>query len=145
MNFNSIFAFWTSRPTLHDLWRHLISQMSLASIMDSLTSSAKPKLKFLLLIILMTLRSTLKRVSNLVSPIYSLSVSKQEVLKEFIEKNLNMSFIQPTLYLHSTLILFIKKKDGSLYFCVNLHGLNYISKKDCYPLPLISNLRRFIF
>jgi len=32
----------------------------------------------------------------LVSPIYSLLVSKQEALKNFIEKNLNISFIQPT-------------------------------------------------
>jgi len=32
----------------------------------------------------------------LVGPIYSLSASKQEALKEFIEKNLNMGFIQPT-------------------------------------------------
>jgi len=29
----------------------------------------------------------------LVSPIYSLSASKQEALKEFIEENLNMGFI----------------------------------------------------
>ena len=35
---------------------------------------------------------------------------------------------------------FIKKKDSSLCLCVNFHGLNHIMKKDCYPLPLISNL-----
>jgi len=32
-------------------------------------------------------------VQPLVSPIYSLSASKQEALKEFIEENLNMGFI----------------------------------------------------
>jgi len=72
--------------------------------------------------------------------IYSLSASEQEILKEFIEKNLNMGFIQPTSSLHSAPVLFIKKKDSSLCLCVNFHGLNYISKKDHYPLPLISNL-----
>ena len=76
----------------------------------------------------------------LVSPIYSLSVSEQEALKEFIKKNLNMSFIWQTSSLHSTPVLFIKKKDSSLCLCVDFHSLNYISKKDCYPLQLISDL-----
>ena len=51
-----------------------------------------------------------------------------------------MGFIQPTSSLHGILVLFVKKKDGSLHFCVDFCGLNYISKKDRYPLPLISNL-----
>jgi len=37
-------------------------------------------------------------------------------------------------------ILFVKKKDGSLHLCVNWHGLNSITKKDQYLLPLIPNL-----
>jgi len=75
-----------------------------------------------------------------VGPIYSLSASEQETLKEFIEENLNIGFIQPTSSLHSVLVLFVKKKDGSLHLCVDFHGLNCISKKDRYPLLLISNL-----
>jgi len=75
-----------------------------------------------------------------VSPIYSLLASEQEALKDFIEENLNMGFIQPTSSLHSALVLFVKKKDGSLCLCVNFCGLNHISKKDRYPLPLISDL-----
>ena len=75
-----------------------------------------------------------------VSSIYSLLASKQEALKKFIEENLNMGFIWPTLSLHSAPVLFVKKKDGSLCLCVDFHGLNCIFKKDCYPLLLISNL-----
>jgi len=75
-----------------------------------------------------------------VGPIYSLSASEQEALKEFIEENLNMGFIQPTSSPHGALVLFVKKKDGSLRLCVDFRGLNCISKKDCYPLPLIFNL-----
>ena len=75
-----------------------------------------------------------------VSLIYSFSASEQEALKEFIEENLNMGFIWPISSLYSILVLFIKKKDGLLCLCVNFHNLNYISKKDCYLLPLISNL-----
>ena len=76
----------------------------------------------------------------LVGPIYSLSASEQEALKEFIEENLNTGFIWPTSSLHDALVLFVEKKDGSLRLCVDFHGLNHISKKDCYPLLLISDL-----
>jgi len=76
----------------------------------------------------------------LVGPIYSLLASGQEALKEFIEKNLNMGFIQLTSSPHSVLVLFVKKKDGSLCLCVNFCSLNCISKKDHYPLLLISDL-----
>ena len=75
-----------------------------------------------------------------VSLIYSLSASEQEALKEFIEENLNTGFIQPISSLHGAPVLFVKKKDGSLRLCVNFRGLNCISKKDRYPLPLISDL-----
>jgi len=75
-----------------------------------------------------------------VGPIYSLSASEQEALKEFIEENLNMGFIPPTSSPHSAPVLFVKKKDGSLCLCVDFCRLNCISKKDCYLLPLISNL-----
>jgi len=36
--------------------------------------------------------------------------------------------------------LIVKKKDGSLGLCVDYCGLNKISKKDHYPLSLISDL-----
>ena len=75
-----------------------------------------------------------------VGPIYSFLVSEQEALKEFIKENLNIDFIQLTFSLHGILVLFIKKKDGSLYLCVDFYSLNYISKKNHYPLSLISNL-----
>ena len=75
-----------------------------------------------------------------VGPIYSLSASKQETLKEFIEENLNIGFIQPTSSLHGAPVLFVKKKDSSLHLCVDFCSLNHISKKNCYPLPLVSDL-----
>jgi len=76
----------------------------------------------------------------LVGPIYSLSASEQEALKEFIEENLNTGFIRPTSSLHGAPVLFVKKKDGSLHLCVDFRRLNRISKKDRYPLLLISDL-----
>ena len=75
-----------------------------------------------------------------VGPIYSLSVSKQKTLKKFIEKNFNTGFIQPTFFLYGILVLFIKKKDGLLYLCVDFCILNHIYKKNYYPLLLIFDL-----
>jgi len=75
-----------------------------------------------------------------VGPIYSLLASEQKTLKEFIEKNLNMGFIQLTSSLHGIPILFVKKKNGLLCLCVDFCGLNCISKKNYYLLLLISNL-----
>jgi hypothetical protein len=34
----------------------------------------------------------------------------------------------------------MQKKDGGLRLCVDFHGLNKITKKDHYPLPLIADL-----
>jgi len=53
-----------------------------------------------------------------VSPIYSLLASEQEALKEFIEKNLNIGFIQPTSSLHSVPVLSIKKRKIVYYTSV---------------------------
>ena len=71
---------------------------------------------------------------------YSLSPVELETLQAFIDKNLCFGFIQPASSSHAAPVLFIKKKDGSLQLCVDYRGLNKVSKKDRYPLPLISNL-----
>jgi len=69
-----------------------------------------------------------------------LSKFEQETLKEFIDENLTNGFIRLTSSPHGALVLFVKKKDGSLRLCVDFRGLNKITKKDRYPLPLISDL-----
>ena len=74
------------------------------------------------------------------SRMYSLSQSELETLQTFIEAHVNLGFIQPSKLLHDAPILFVKKKDGSLWLCVNYHGLNKISKKDHYPLPLFTKI-----
>ena len=73
-------------------------------------------------------------------PIYSLSNSELGTLWEFIDEHLNISFIRPSHSSHVAPILFIKKKDGSLWLCVDFQSLNKVTKKDCYPLPLITDL-----
>ena len=74
------------------------------------------------------------------SPIYSLSEVEQLALREFLDENLKNHFIRPSQSSAGAPVLFIKKKDGSLRLAVNYHGLNKITKKDQYPLPLIPDL-----
>jgi len=38
-------------------------------------------------------------------------------------------------------VLFILKKNGQLRLCINYKQLNSITKKDKYPLPLISKIQ----
>ena len=73
-------------------------------------------------------------------PIYSLSNSKLGTLWEFIDEHLNISFIWPSHSSHGAPILFVKKKDGSLWLCMDFWGLNKVMKKDHYLLPLITDL-----
>ena len=73
-------------------------------------------------------------------PIYSLSQLELETLREYIDENLRSGFIRPTNSPCGAPVLFVKKKDGSLRLCVDYRGLNKITRKDRYPLPLISDL-----
>ena len=73
-------------------------------------------------------------------PIYSLSQSELKSLQEFLDEHLAMDFICLSCSLGGAPVLFVCKKDGSLRLCINFRGLNKITKKDCYPLPHISDL-----
>ena len=73
-------------------------------------------------------------------PIYSLSEVEQLALHQFLDENLANHFIRPSQSPSGTPILFIKKKDGLLRLAVDYRGLNRITRKDRYPLPLIPDL-----
>ncbi|HEV7736493.1 MAG TPA: reverse transcriptase domain-containing protein [Chlamydiales bacterium] len=75
-----------------------------------------------------------------IGPIYSLSANELQALREFIDENLAIGFIRPSRSPCGAPVLFVKKKDGSLRLCVDFRGLNKITKKDRYPIPLIADL-----
>ena len=70
-------------------------------------------------------------------PIYSLSLVELETLKTYIETYLKTGFIRPSKSLASAPILFNKKPEGSLRLCVDYRGLNNLTIKNRYPMPLI--------
>ena len=73
-------------------------------------------------------------------PIYNTSEVEAEALHDFLKENLDRGFIRQSQSSCGAPVLFVKKKDGSLRLCVDWRGLNSITKKDRYPLPLIPNL-----
>jgi hypothetical protein len=72
--------------------------------------------------------------------IYPLSPVELEALRKFLDENITTRLLRSSSSPHGALVLFVKKKDGSLCLCVDFRGLNQITKKDQYLLPLISNL-----
>jgi RNase H-like domain found in reverse transcriptase/Reverse transcriptase (RNA-dependent DNA polymerase)/Integrase zinc binding domain/Integrase core domain/Chromo (CHRromatin Organisation MOdifier) domain len=70
-------------------------------------------------------------------PLYSLSRNELEAAREWIQDNLRKGFIRASSSPAAAPILFVKKPDGSLRLCVDYRGLNEITIKDRYPLPLI--------
>ena len=70
-------------------------------------------------------------------PIYSLELVELETFKTYIKTNLVNGFIRPSKSPAGAPILFDKKPDGSLRLCVNYGGLNNITIKNWYPLPLV--------
>jgi hypothetical protein len=78
------------------------------------------------------------------SPLYYYSAVKLEEVKRYITENLDKGFIDTSQAPFASSILFIKKKDGSLRFCINYRKLNNLTCKDRYLLPLISKTLAYI-
>ena len=70
-------------------------------------------------------------------PIYSLGPVELEILKTYIKTNLTNSFIWPSKSLARASILFERKPNKSFRLCVDYWGINNLTIKNRYPLPLI--------
>jgi hypothetical protein len=71
------------------------------------------------------------------TPLYNMLKEELDLVCKFINKNLFKGFITTSTAPFASPMLFVKKVDGSLHFCVDYRKLNAIIKKDCYPIPLI--------
>ncbi|USP79372.1 retrotransposon nucleocapsid protein [Curvularia clavata] len=70
-------------------------------------------------------------------PLYGLSKSELALLRDYLREYLARGWIRHSKSPAGALILFAKKKDGTMRLCVDYRGLNNITLKNCYLLPLI--------
>ena len=70
-------------------------------------------------------------------PIDCLGSVKLDTLKAYIENNLANGFIKPSESPVRTFIFFDKKPDISLKLSVDYQGVNNLTIKNRYPLPLV--------
>ncbi len=71
--------------------------------------------------------------------LYSLSVPEREAMEKYISDSLAAGLIRPSSSPAGAGFFFVGKKDGSLRPCIDYRGLNNITVKNTYPLPLMSS------
>jgi hypothetical protein len=70
--------------------------------------------------------------------LYNLSEDELQLIKKYLKKHLDKDFIESSTISYASLILFVKKSDEELRFCVNYRKLNAITKKNRYSISLIA-------
>jgi hypothetical protein len=72
--------------------------------------------------------------------IYPLSPAETTALQDYIGNGLALGHIRPSKSPLGAPCFFVKKPNGGLRLCIDYRGLNNITRKDSYPLPLIADL-----
>ncbi|GJV43997.1 hypothetical protein Tco_1428533 [Tanacetum coccineum] len=71
---------------------------------------------------------------------YRLAPSKMQELSNQLQELSDRGFIRLSTSPWGTLVLFVKKKDGSFRMCIDYWELNKLTVKNRYPLPRIDDL-----
>ncbi len=70
--------------------------------------------------------------------LYNLSEEKLQLVKKYLKEHLDKDFIESSIAFYVSSILFVKKSEDELRFCVNYRKLNAIIKKNRYSISLIA-------
>ena len=70
--------------------------------------------------------------------LYDMSHNEAQELCRYLDENLSKEFIWASCSESAAPVLFVKKPEEGLCFCVDYRGLNAVTVKNWYPLPLIS-------
>jgi hypothetical protein len=73
-----------------------------------------------------------------------MSLDELKVLRKYLNNNLAKEFIRPSSFPAAAPILFVRKPGKDLRLCVNYRGLNAITIKNRYPLPLVKETLNLI-
>ena len=71
---------------------------------------------------------------------YRMAPTELKELKEQLQDLLDKGFIRPSASPWGALVLFVKKKDGSMRLCIDYRELNKVTIRNKYPLPRIDDL-----
>ena len=66
-----------------------------------------------------------------------MSCDELQVLQKYLKDHLSKGFIHASSFPAAFSVIFVKKPEGELCLCVNYRGLNNLTVKNQYLLPLI--------
>ena len=72
---------------------------------------------------------------------YRMTLVELKELKQQLQELLDKKFNFPSHMSWAALVLFIKKKDGSMRMCIDYYELNKVTIKNKYLLPRIDDLK----
>jgi hypothetical protein len=78
-----------------------------------------------------------KNVVSDYTSLYKMFEEKLKIIKKYLEDNLKKRFIIVSRFSFVSSVMFMKKANESLKFCVNYKKLNQLNKKNRYSLSLI--------
>ena len=73
-------------------------------------------------------------------PLYKMAPAELRELKAQLEELLSNGFIRSSISPWGGSVLFVKKKDGSLWLCIDYMQLNRVTIRNQYPHPRIDEL-----
>ena len=69
---------------------------------------------------------------------YPLSQEETTAMETYVSESLRQGYIQPSTSPASSSFFFVKKKDGGLRLWIDYRGINKITVRYSFPLPLIA-------
>ena len=73
-------------------------------------------------------------------PIYPMSAPELVEMKTYIQDNTANGFIRPSKSTAAAPVMFVPRPDGKLRLVVDYRGLNKVTVKNRFPLPLIPEM-----